>query len=86
MGVIEGTNESTVMLKRCPSTGPDGAAAQAPSEASAALAANTPCKWRPVPVEDLAAMAEMGHPTQLQIGATLYDLRQAASKIRSDPQ
>ena len=84
MGVIEGTDESTVMVNLCPSTGPDGAQAQPPSEALAALAANTPCKWKPIPVEDLAAMANRGRQTQVQIGATLYDLRQAVWSIRPE--
>ena len=86
MGAVEGTNEHTIMANLCPSIGTDGAPAQAPSEAITALAANRPCKWRPLPVEDLAGIAELERETQLQIGATVYDLRQAAWKIRPDPQ
>ena len=72
------------MATLCPSTGGDDAQARAPSEALAALAANTPCKWRPVPVEDLAAMADMGSETYVRIGTTLYELRQAPWSIRPD--
>ena len=36
----------------------DDAPAQAPSEATAALAANSPCKWQPIPNEELVSRAE----------------------------
>ena len=84
MGAIEGADERTVMAKLCPSPGAEGAPAPAPSEAIAALAANTPCKWRPVPIEALAAIPGVGRQTLVRIGATLYELRQAPWAIRPD--
>ena len=56
----------------------------APSEAIAALAANTPCKWRPVPIEALAPMPGVGRQTHVRIGATVQQLRQAPWAIRPD--
>ena len=61
MGAVEGADERTVMAKLCPSTGVDDAHAHAPTDALAALAANSPCKWRPVPIEDLAARGMLWH-------------------------
>ena len=60
MGAVEGAGEHTVMANLYPSTGAEGAPVPAPSEAIAALAANTPCKWRPVPIEALAPMPGVG--------------------------
>ena len=82
MGPVEGANERTVMANLCSTTGGDDAPAHTPTEAIAALAATTPCKWRPVPIEDLAAMPDMGR--LVRIGATLYELRQAPWAIRPD--
>ena len=84
MGAVEGGEESTVMAKLCPRSGLGEAAAHAPTEPIAALAANTPCKWRPIPVEDLAPMAGVGRQTLVRIGATLYELRQPPWAIRPD--
>ena len=84
MGAVEGANERTVMARLCPSTGLDDAHVHAPTEAIAALAANTPCKWQPVPIEDLAAMPGVGRQTRVRIGATLYQLRQARWAIQPD--
>ena len=84
MGAVEGADEHTIMAKLCPSTGPDDAHAPAPSEAIAALAANTPCKWRPVRIADLAAMPGLWRQTRVRIGETLYELRQARWAIRPD--
>ena len=84
MGAVEGADERTVTANLCPSTGADDAPVPAPSEAIAALAANTPCKWRPIPVEDLAPMAGVGRQTLVRIGATLYELRQPPWAIRPD--
>ena len=83
MGAVEGADESTTMANLCPTTGADHAQAQAPSEAVAALAANALCKWRPIPIEDLAAMGDMGHQTLVRIGETLHQLRQAPWSIRA---
>ena len=83
MGAIEGIDEGTIMANLCPNTGADDAQTQPPSEAIASLATNTPCKWRPVPVEDLAAMTYMAPERQIRIGATLYDLREAPWAIRT---
>ena len=82
MGPAEGVSERTIMAKLCPTTGLDDAHAHAPTEAIAAIAANTPCKWQPVPIEDLAPMPGVGRQTQVRIGATLYQLRQARWAIR----
>ena len=49
MGAVEGAGEHTVMANLYPSTGAEGAPVPAPSEAIAALAANTPCKWQTGP-------------------------------------
>ena len=84
MGPVEGADEHTVMANLCPSTGADDAPVPAPSEAIAALAANTPCKWRPVPIEALAPMPGVGRQTLVRIGATLYELRQAPRAIRPE--
>ena len=84
MGPVEGADERTVMANLCPSTGLDEAAAHAPSEAIAALAANTPCKWRPVPIEALAPMPGVGRQTHVRIGETVYELHQAPWSIRPD--
>ena len=84
MGPVEGADELTIMANLCPSTGADDAPVPAPSEAIAALAANTPCKWRPVPIEALAAIPGVGRQTLVRIGATLYELRQAPWAIRPD--
>ena len=84
MGAVEGADESTTMANLCPTTGADDAQAQAPSEAFAALAANALCKWRPVPIEDLAAMGDMRHQTQVRIGETVHQLRQAPWSIRPE--
>ena len=83
-GASEHTSGHTVMAKLCPSTGADDAQARGPSEAITAIAANTPCKWRPIPIKDLAAMAGMGRQTQVRIGATIFELRQAPWSIRPD--
>ena len=84
MGAVEGADERTVTANLCPSTGADDAPVPAPSEAIAALAANTPCKWRPVPIKALAAIPGVGRQTLVRIGATLYELRQAPWAIRPD--
>ena len=84
MGAVEGADERTVMAKLCPSPGLDEAAAHAPTEPIAALAANTPCKWRPVPIEALAPMPGVGRQTHVRIGATVHQLRQAPWTIRPD--
>ena len=84
MGAVEGADERTVMANLCPSTGAEGAPAPAPSKAIAALAANARCKWRPIPVEDLAPIPGVGRQTLVRIAATLYELRQAPWAIRSD--
>ncbi len=84
MGPVEGADEHTVMANLCPSTGADDAPVPAPSEAIAALAANTPCKWRPIPVEDIAPIPGVGRQTLVRIGATLYELRQAPWAVRPE--
>ena len=84
MGAVEGAGEHTVMANLYPSTGAEGAPVPAPSEAIAALAANTPCKWRPVPIEALAPMPGVGRQTHVRIGATVHQLRQAPWAIRPD--
>ena len=84
MGAVEGGEESTVMAKLCPRSGLGEAAAHAPTEPIAALAANTPCKWRPVALEDLAPMPGVGRQTLVRIGATVHQLRQAPWAIRPD--
>ena len=88
MGPVEGASEHTsghtVMARLCPGTGADDAHAPEPNAAIAALAANTPCKWQPVPVEDLAEIPYMGPEGQVQIGGARYDLREAPWTIRPD--
>ena len=58
--------------------------ARAPSEAIAALAANTPHKWEPFPIEDTAPIPGAGGQALVRIGATLYEQRQAPWAIRPD--
>ena len=77
MGAVEGASEGTIMAKLCPSAGAGNAPARAPTEALAALAANSPCKWNPAPIEDREAMPGVGRETLVRIGATVYELRQA---------
>ena len=84
MGPVEGADEHTVMANLCPSTGLDVAAAHAPTEPIAALAANARCKWRPVPIEALAPMPGVGRQTHVRIGATVHQLRQAPWAIRPE--
>ena len=84
MGPAEGADEHTIMAKLCPSTGLDDASAHPPTEAITALAANTPCKWQPVPIEDLAVMPGVGRQTRVRIGETVYELHQAPWSIRPD--
>ena len=69
MGRAEGADEHTLMAKLCPTTGTGDA------HALAALAANTPCKWRPVPIEDLAPRPGVRRQTHVRIGETVYQLR-----------
>ena len=57
-----------------------------PTDALAALAAEQPCKWRPVALEDLAPMPGVGRRTLVQIGTTVHELRQARWGIRPDPR
>ena len=82
MGPLEGADEHTVMWNICPTTSLHDVPVHTPTEAIAAIAANTPCKWRPVPIEDLAAMPDMGR--LVRIGETLYELRRAPWAIRPD--
>ena len=84
MGPVEGADEHTVMANLCPSTGLDEAAAHAPTEPIAALAANARCKWRPVPIEALAPMPGVGRQTHVRIGATVHQLRQAPWAVRPE--
>ena len=84
MGAVEGADERTVMANLCPSPSLDEPAALAPTEPIAALAANTPCKWQPVPINDLAAVPDGEHQTQVRIGATVHQLRQAPWAIRPE--
>ena len=73
MGPGEGASEHvsghTVMARLCLGTEADDAHAPEPNAAIAALSANTPCKWQPIPVENLAAMPRMRPEEQVQIGA-----------------
>ena len=76
MGAAAPPSEHTIMAKLCPIVG-DDTYAHAPTEAIAALAADSPCKWRPVPTEALAPMPGVGRQALVRIGTTLYQLRQA---------
>ena len=88
MGPVEGASEHvsghTVMARLCPSTGADDANAPEPNASIAALAANTPCRWQPIRVEELAAMPYWGPEGQVQIGGARYDLREAQWATRPD--
>ena len=84
MGAVEGASGHTVMANLCPSKGTDDAQAPPPSEASAAIAANTPCKWQPVRIEDLAPIPGVARQAMVRIGATLYELRQTPWAIRPE--
>ena len=86
MGTTEGANEDTMMAKLCPAPEADEAHAHMPTDALAALAAKSPCKWRPVALEDLAPMPGVGRRTLVQIGTTVHELRQARWGIRPDPR
>ena len=68
MGVAEGADEGTIMAKLCPAPQADEAHAHMPNDALAALAAKSPCKWRPVAREDLAPIPGVGQRTLVQIG------------------
>ena len=78
--------QGTIMAKLCPAPQADEAHAHAPTDAIAALAGENPCKWRPVALEDLAAMPGVGRRTLVQIGTTVYELREARWGIRPDPR
>ena len=86
MGVAQGADEGTMMANLCPAPQADEAHAPTPTEAIAALAAENPCKWRPVALEDLAPMPGVGRRTLVQIGTTVHELRQARWGIRPDPR
>ena len=86
MGVAEGADEGTMMANLCPAREADEAHAHMPTDALAALAAKSPCKWRPVALEDLAPIPGVGRRTLVQIGTTVYELRQARWGIRPDPR
>ena len=76
MGAVAPPSERTIMATLCPIDG-DDTYAHAPTEAIAALAADSPCKWRPIPIEDLAPIPGVGREALVRIGTTLYRLRQA---------
>ena len=86
MGVAQGADEGTIMAKLCPAPQAEEAHAHTPTEAIAALAGESPCKWRPVAFEDLAPMPGVGRRTLVQIGTTVHELRQARWGIRPDPR
>ena len=90
MGPADGASGGTIMAKLCPTIELDATHAHAPSEAIAALAANAPCKWRPVPIEDLQPIPGVGRRTLVRIGTAIgtavHELRQAPWAIRPDPR
>ena len=86
MGVAQGADEGTMMANLCPAREADEAHAHTPTEAIAALAGQSPCKWRPVALEDLAPMPGGGRRTLVQIGTTVHELRQARWLITPDPR
>ena len=85
MGATEGAGDDSIMAKLCPAQEADGAGAHAPTEAIAALAVEAPCKWVPVPLEELAPMPGVGRQTLVLIGSTVHQLRQARWAIWPDP-
>ena len=86
MGTTEGAGEGTIMAKLCPAPEADEAHAHMPTDTLAALAAENPCKWRPVALEDLAPIPGVGRRTLVQIGTTVHELRQARWLITPDPR
>ena len=64
--------------------GADDTQAQTPTEALAPIAANTPCKWKPIASEYLVPMPEVGRRTRVRIGETLYDLHQGHGPLQCD--
>lgn len=86
MGVAHGPDEQSFMAKLCPAADADAAHAHAPTAAIAALAEESACKWVPVPLDDLAPMPGVGRRTQVLIGTTVHELRQARWAIRPDPR
>ena len=86
MGVAEGADKGSIMAKLCPAPQAEEAHAHTPTDALAALAAEQPCKWRPVALEDLAPMPGVGRRTLVQIGTTVHELRQARWLITPDPR
>ena len=82
MGPADGASGATIMAKLCPSIELDATHAHAPSEAIAALAANAPCKWRPVPIEDLQPIPGVGAP---HAGADRHRGARAAPGAVGDP-
>ena len=86
MGVAHGPDEQSFMAKLCPAADADAAHAHAATAAIAALAEESACKWVPVPLDDLAPMPGVGRRTQVLIGTTVHELRQARWAIRPDPR
>ena len=77
-------DDDSITAKLCPTPEADDTHAYAPTEAIAALAADAPCKWAPVPLDELAPMLGVGRQTLVLIGSTVHQLLQARWAIRPD--